>query len=214
MSATGEDSSIMDSLNRKLAVARGYEQIAAAYTAAKEDSAAIQAWVDLLAAATPAGGHILDLGCGAAVPYTRRLTRDFTVTGIDIARAPLRLARENVPDGRFLQAEMSALPFAGGAFAAALSMYAIIHVPREEHSRLLGEVQRVLRPGTPALLVLGRSDLPEDWDDYHGARMHWSHFDAAENRRLVEDAGFAVERAGMVADQDGGAHLFLLARRR
>ena len=213
MTSPVEKSRTMDALHRKLAVARGYEQIAAAYAAAKEDSAAIQAWVDLLAAATPAGGRLLDLGCGAAVPYTRSLAGRFAVTGIDVARAQLRLARANVPEGRFLQAEMSAVPFADGTFAAALSLYAIIHVPREEHHRVLREVHRVLRPAAVALLGLGRSDSPEDWDEYHGVPMHWSHYDAAASRRMVEACGFTIERADLVADQDGGAHLFLLVRR-
>ena len=103
---------------------------------------------------------------------------------------------------------------ADGAFAAALSMYAIIHVPREEHRHVLREEWRVLRRGAPALLGLGRSDSPEDWGDYHGVPMHWSHHAAAESRRLVEQAGFTIERADLIADQDGGTHLLLLARRR
>ena len=204
----------LDVRGRKLAVARGYEQIAAQYAAVRREDAAIQRWVDALVANLPADARLLDLGCGAATPYTRRLATRFGVVGLDIARAPLRLARGNVGAGRFVQGDICALPFGAGTFDAALSLYAIIHVPRSEHLRILNEAHRVLRPGAPLLVVMGAGSLEEDWEDYHGVRMHWSHYGAAVSRRLVEQAGFEITRDGIVADQDGGAHAFILGRKR
>ena len=203
----------MDVRARKLAVARGYERIAARYTAAKQESAEIQAWVDALVEGMPAGARVLDLGCGAAVPYTRRLAACCRVVGVDLARAQLRLARANVVEGCFLQGDICALPFVAESFDAALSLYAIIHVPRSEHLGVLREAYRVLRPGAPALVVMGKGSLAEDWAEYHGALMHWSHYGAHVSRRLVEAAGFTIMRSGTVADQDGGSHTFILGRK-
>lgn len=202
----------MDVRERKVAVARGYEAIAAEYTAAKDDSVEIQGWVDDLVRLITPGGRVLDLGCGAATPYTQRLAARFPVAGVDLARAQLRLARRNIPAGAFLQGDICALPFAAGQFDGALSLYAIIHVPRMEHPRLLTELQRVLRPGSPVLLVMGAQPLDDDWDEYHGVRMYWSHFGERVNRRLVEEAGFTLLRHGYVAESGGSGHTFLLAR--
>jgi SAM-dependent methyltransferase len=46
------------------------------------------------------GARVLELGCGAGIPVTRRLAERHTVTGVDISEAQLRLAREHVPGAR------------------------------------------------------------------------------------------------------------------
>lgn len=204
----------MDSvIERKLAVARGYEQIARRYTEAKRESAAVDLWIERLESALPATGRLLDLGCGAAIPYTRRLAGRFTVTGLDIARAQLRLARGNLPGAALTQGDLCTLPFAEETFDGVLCLYAAIHVPRTEHPRILTEARRVLRPGAPLLIVLGAGSVAADWEEYHGVLMHWSHYGAEVNRRLLEGAGFLITGEGRVPDPDGGAHAFFLATR-
>jgi hypothetical protein len=48
--------------------------------------------------------------------------------------------------------------------------------------------------------------------------MYWSHYDAATNVRMTEEAGFEIIRYEMVPDsldpEVGSSHLFLLAGKR
>jgi hypothetical protein len=58
--------------------------------------------------------------------------------------------------------------------------------------------------------------LPRDVEeDYFGAPMVWSHFDAATNIGLVEAAGFTIVWARRITDAEWptSGHLFVLARR-
>ena len=55
------------------------------------------------------------------------------------------MARRRHPDARFETGDAEALPFADGAFDAAVSGYGIIHLPRP--AAALAEMARVLRPG-------------------------------------------------------------------
>jgi hypothetical protein len=51
--------------------------------------------------------------------------------------------------------------------------------------------------------TLGASDSAEDVEeDFFGAPMSWSHFDAETNRLLLRDAGFEIRQADEVFDED------------
>ena len=94
-----------------------------------------------------------------------------------------------------------------------LSLYAIFHTPRERH----GEVLRTLATFLPArgalLVTMGASDW-EGWEsDFHGTTMYWSHYGPERNRRLVEDAGFAVMRDEVEQSYDERHQVMLAVRR-
>ena len=63
---------------------------------------------------------------------------------------------------------------------------------------------------------LGVNDLPEEVEeDYLGARMYWSHYDAATNLCLLQECGFEIVWSKIVPDSTcpDAAHLFVLARK-
>jgi ubiquinone/menaquinone biosynthesis C-methylase UbiE len=200
----------------KETVKEGYDAVAGRYLAARtQESADIRLLPELMVR-LPGGAAVLDAGCGAGMPVAHLLSQHFRVTGIDFSMSQLRLARELVPAARFACQDMTHLAFGAATFDAICSYYAIIHVPRTEHSALLADFHRVLRPGGLALLCLGAEDLPRDVEeDYYGAQMVWSHFDAATNIGLVEAAGFTIIWARRITDAEWPAsgHLFVLARR-
>jgi SAM-dependent methyltransferase len=63
------------------------------------------------------GGHVLDLGCGAGLPSTRRLAGAFSVVGVDILAEQLARARKNVPGAELIRADWLR---PGGVFLASL----------------------------------------------------------------------------------------------
>ena len=150
----------------------------------------------LLQRRVPRDSQVLELGCGAGVPTTRELAENFAITGVDISAGQLALARLNVPTACFVQADMVRLGFAPASFDAVAAFYSLIHVPRGEQPVLLAQIATWLRPGGWLLATLGAHDdeafYEEDW---LGAPMYWSSYDAATNRRLVEGAGLRVAQA-------------------
>jgi SAM-dependent methyltransferase len=203
-------------MDDKETVRAGYNAIAARYLASRsEDSEDVQLLEDLVQR-LPAGARVLDAGCGAGVPITRMLSRSFAVTGADFAEEQIRLARRLVPGAQFVCEDITQLTFPDSSFDAICSYYAIIHIPREEHRGLLEGFHRVLRPQGLALLCLGADDLAHDIEeDYLGARMFWSHYDAGTNLRMLEECGFGVIWSRVVEDASspGSAHLFALAQK-
>jgi ubiquinone/menaquinone biosynthesis C-methylase UbiE len=198
-------------------VRKGYDAIATRYLAARsEDSEDVQLLQELMQRLSP-GAKVLDAGCGAGVPVTRRLSESFSVTGVDFSEAQIRLARRLVPRAQFVLQDITQLAFPDDSFDAICSYYAIIHIPRGEHSSILRNFHRMLRPSGLALLCLGASDLERDIEeDYLGSRMYWSHFDSKTNLRMIQKTGFDLIWSRTVADvsSPGSVHLFVLAQTR
>jgi len=195
-------------------VKAGYNRIVEPYLAQREAGTPDLRLLDRLSARLEPGAAVLDAGCGAGVPISRRLAESFRVTGVDFAEAQVARARILVPAARFVCADLRTLAFAEACFDAICSYYAIIHVPRDDHAALFTRFARLLKPGGLALLCVGAQDLPYSEEMYFGVPMAWSHFDAPTNERLIEAAGFRIEWAERVADAGapGAGHLFVLAR--
>jgi SAM-dependent methyltransferase len=197
-------------------VKTGYNTIAEAYLAARSADSEDVRLLDDLMGRLPPQARILDAGCGAGVPIARLLSRSFRVVGADFAEAQIRLAAGLVPEARFVCQDITALGFPDAAFDAICSYYAVIHIPRREHEGIFRVFHRLLKPSGLALLCLGAEDLEADIvQDYLGARMYWSHYDAATNLRLIQGCGFKKVWSRVVADASspGSGHLFVLAQK-
>jgi SAM-dependent methyltransferase len=188
----------VEALDPKKTVAEGYNRIAERYLAwVQDDPADVRdRYTSLLLNELSPGAEVLDLGCGAGVPTTLALARRFQVTGVDISARQIALARQHVPQARFIQADMTQLDFPPASFDAVAAFYAFIHVPRQEHPQLLWDIASWLRPGGLLVATLGTRAMKADFgEDFLGAPMYWSSFDGDTNRRLVQEAGLRLVRA-------------------
>jgi len=203
----------LNALDPKQVVEQGYDRIAERYLEWIHDSRAEERarYTSVLLNGLPAGAEVLDLGCGAGVPTTRQLSRCFRVTGVDISARQIALARQSVPQAQSIQADITQLDFAPASFDAVSAFYAIIHVPRQEQSKLLRDIASRLRPGGLLVATMGARSMKADYDeDFLGAPMYWSGFDSQTNRRLVEEAGLHVISAREETSEEFGERVTFL----
>jgi SAM-dependent methyltransferase len=182
----------------KRIVREGYDRIVRQHAAWAEQvrREERERYTYILTQRVPGGARVLELGCGTGVPTTRELAEHFAVTGVDISAGQLALARQNVPAASFVQADMAHLGFAPACFDAVAAFYSLIHVPRGEQPALLGEIAAWLRPGGWLVATMGAGDDEESYnEDWLGAPMYWSSYDAATNRRLMAEAGLRIAQA-------------------
>lgn len=195
----------------------GYDTVAASYLAARPDTGGDLALLPELLRHLECGDAVLDAGCGAGAPVMAQLSdAGLQPVGLDISMAQLRLARARRAMTNVAEGDLAALPFRDGVFDGLVSFYAVIHVPRADHSVVFSEFWRVLRSGGVALLCVGSDDLPEDHDpaSWLGVPMFWSHFDAATNLAMLAAAGFEILEDWIVADpMEHARHLFVLVTR-
>jgi SAM-dependent methyltransferase len=91
------------------------------------------------------GDRLLDVACGTGNAAAVATARGALVTGLDGSPRLLSVARERVPAGEFVEGDAAHLPFADGAFDAAVSVFGVIFARPAE--RAAAEIARVVRPG-------------------------------------------------------------------
>lgn len=203
--------------NMRTIVEKGYDEgdYLSAYRLDKEiDSLPLaKSNIDRLMEHLSAGASILDLGCGPGIPFDEYLTENgLKLTGIDICRKHIDLARTNVPDAEFIRDDISGLKFEDQSFDAIISLYTIFHIPREEHKDLLLNIHRMLKDGGLALVTMGTED-EENVGEFIGSEMAWSSYTLDDNLRLVQDCSFQIlhwDEEGPIPEH----HLWILARKK
>ena len=138
------------------------------------------------------GDRILDVGCGPGRHAHALGRRGFEVVGVDISEEQLRLARAEVPEATFVQADFAELDFYEASFDVVVAFYSIVHVPRAQHSALFADIRRWLKPGGLFLASLSRVGGPDRTEEWLGVEMFFSGFPAETNRQLVREAGFEL----------------------
>jgi SAM-dependent methyltransferase len=187
-------------------VERGYDAIARRYAdhvrANRGPKMYIRSFLDRIVEGIPEGARVLDLGCGSGL-VSAELARRARVVALDRSAVQLSLASTNAPQALLVRADIAEVAFRPDSFDAVLAFWALIHVQRDLHGSVLTQINKWLRPGGMFAGTLGTSDGAEDVEeDFFGAPMSWSHFDAETNRLLLRDAGFEIRQADEVFDED------------
>jgi len=198
----------------KRLVAEGYDRIADDYFGRFGQSSVRDAKLAELLEKLPKRAMVLDLGCGAGEPVAREfVAHGFQVTGVDASLGQIMRARRNVPKANFVHADMTTVQLPAQAFDAVSAFYSITHVPRNEHEALIRRIATWLRPN--GLFVASFGSSQGDWlGQWLGTPMFFSHLDPDETKRLVNDAGFRLEQAELLRqDNEEATFLWIAARK-
>jgi SAM-dependent methyltransferase len=194
-------------------VAEGYDQIADRYPIAESERRTpetyLHGFLDRCLELLGSGACVLDLGCGAGL-ICEEIARRARVVGVDISSTQLRLARRRLPAAAFVLADMTELAFRPASFDAVAAFWSVIHVPRDLHAELFGRIHGWLRPGGLLFGTFGSSDNPAEYEEFLGAPMYWSHFNAQTTQALIARAGFSIVQADVIEDR-GERPLWLVA---
>jgi len=185
-------------------VADGYDAMGETFAAWRERIVGDprDEWADELARRLKDGARVLELGCGAGTPETRRLAQRFAVTGVDISPRQVERARAAIPEAEFTCADFTELELPAGSLDAVVSFYVFNHVPRELLAPLLGSIHRWLVPGGWLLTAFGQSDNAGWTGDFLGAPTFFASYPPEINSRLVREAGFTIERDEIVTFEE------------
>jgi len=203
-------------LEPKELVKAGYDAIANVYASKRHENLPEMRFLPEFSDYIPLNGKVLDLGCGSGIPFSKYLSKRFEVTGIDISPNQIKLAKINVPQGRFYCGDMTSLKFPDNSFNGMLAFYSIIHVPRKEHYSLFCDMVRILKRNGVALINLHSTDDPESINnDFFGTSMFWSGYDWKINEVLLQEAGFTILWSKIVKDSldTKSQHLFVLGKK-
>src|SRR6266550_7964467 len=151
--------------------------------------------LDRFAASVRDVGPACDLGCGPGHVARYLHEQGVQVCGVDLSLAMVEQARRLTPGVEFRQGDMMALDAPDAAWAAIASFYSIIHIPRSDMARTLGELWRVLRPDGTLLMAFHIGDDTIHLDEWWGQKVcvDFFFFRSAEMADYLTSAGFEIE---------------------
>ncbi len=169
-----------------------------------------EAYVRAFARKLKKHSRILDVGCGAGVPVDDILTKEgHSVVGIDLSPSLIRLAQKLVPAAEYRVFDMRKLRAGEYRVDGLVCLYAIFHIPRGEHKRVIESFASFLPSGGWLLISMG--DRPfEGEHEMYGVNSYSSQWGRAENRRIVVGAGFRITEEAMLVS-GGERHQVILA---
>ncbi len=116
---------------------------------------------------SPAGGRVLDYGCGTGEEMAWLCAQGFQVEGVEGTLEFVLAARRRCPGARILHARFETVPLSPGGYDGIWCNAALIHVPPSELARQIKKLKAALRPGGRLGLTLawGRAKrfLRRDW---------------------------------------------------
>jgi SAM-dependent methyltransferase len=144
-------------------------------------------------------GVVLDLGCGAGEPFAATFVkRGWSVTGVDFSHRMLELAARYVPQMETRLSDMRELTFSPQRFDAVTIVYALFHLPREDHELLFRRIHGWLRPGGRLLFTYATSEYTgqsefDGYKEFMGQQLYYSHKTPEDLYTDLERIGFRIE---------------------
>ena len=188
----------MPSDDPKQLVEKGYDLVAHDYARLEgEEEWPRMRWLQKLLDRLEPGSSVLDLGCGSGDPADVEISKEHEVTGVDISRTQIDLARQNVPGGTFLHGDVGSVEFPAASFDAVTAFYTLECIPREEHEAILRRIHGWLRPEGLLLVSTENTEFDGGRGQWLGVPMFFSSFDPETTKRLVKEAGFEFIETAM-----------------
>ncbi|MEV6838459.1 class I SAM-dependent methyltransferase [Streptomyces sp. NPDC051133] len=166
------------------------------------------------------GSRVLDVGSGTGRPTAQTLAgAGHQVLGVDVSPVMVELASRQVPEARFLLADIRELPLEEGSFDGACAYFSLLQMTRAEQAGVVAKLARAVRPGGFVVLATVPLDVEDVEAVFMGQQVRVTSFAAEAFTALASGAGLTVldERRTVFTPAHPDAvpepHLFLHCRR-
>lgn len=146
-----------------------------------------QALADLTAKRMPAGGSLVEIGCGSGLVLERlRLAMPaLDYTGVDCSREMLSIARQRFPRERFIEGDIFGLALPDSAFDVAAAFEVLGHLPE-----IVTPIRELVRVSRLALFTVWISaDSKDGTESMGGATFLWREFSHGTVMDAIQSAG-------------------------
>jgi len=96
---------------------------------------------------------VLDIGCGTGRLISDLLDRGAIITGVDVSKNMLEVARKKFPKVHFIEGDIRKIPFKDDSFDFVIATFVIVHLQQCELEKAFDEVYRVLKPSGKFILT-------------------------------------------------------------
>ncbi|HNW44163.1 MAG TPA: class I SAM-dependent methyltransferase [Elusimicrobiales bacterium] len=187
-----------------------YDRIAGWFDAQRGKDLMESSYLEAMLARLPAGGDVLDLGCGSGEPLAGFfIRRGFRVTGLDGSPEMIAMCRARFPEMSWAVADMRGAAL-GRRFDAVLAWDSFFHLSKEDQRAMFAVFAAHLKKGGLLLFTSGPAE-GESSGIMEGCKFHYSSLSPEEYRGLLAAHGLEVLRH-KAEDPACGKHTVWLAQ--
>jgi SAM-dependent methyltransferase len=169
-------------------------------------------WLARFLTLLPAGGSVLDIGCGSGEPIARHfIEAGYKVTGIDSSSAMIGLCQARFPDETWVVADMRAVSL-GARFGGILAWDSFFHLTPNDQ-RGMFQIFQQHAGAKAALMFTSGPRAGVAMGTYEGEPLYHASLDPKEYRALLNEHGFEVV-SYVAEDRTCGGHTIWLAQLR
>jgi 2-polyprenyl-3-methyl-5-hydroxy-6-metoxy-1,4-benzoquinol methylase len=185
-----------------------YDKIAGWFAQNRYKGLMEKAYLDAIITVIPAGGSVLDLGCGTGEPILRYLLDNkLNVTGVDASHEMIAMAKTNFPKTEFILQDMRQLDI-DRKFDAIIAWHSFFHLPVADQPEMFGLFAKHLNPNGLLLFTSG-TEHGEAWGMNGGENLFHASLDASEYRDLLTSNRFEVLKHVVEDEGCGGATVWM-----
>jgi SAM-dependent methyltransferase len=185
-----------DTRNYLLSTTAAYERFAFAYDGGKDDRSWLDPLIARLRQLLPLRSLVLDLGCGPGRETVELQAAGWTVIGLDIADAFLRIGRVRYPCRGYVRGDAVHLPFRAASVDCVWAAASLLHLAPDEVGSALSEVLRTVRPGGLLYCSMQIGSIagmvaPTEHETVQADR-YYTFYEPDDWRSRLERAGFRI----------------------
>ncbi|MFD9725445.1 methyltransferase domain-containing protein [Streptomyces sp. NPDC059072] len=149
--------------------------------------------IDWLLARLPQGARVMDIGSGTGRPTAERIAaQGHAVTGYDVSKVMVDLARTQVPAARFELADVRALADTAGRWDAITAFFPLLQMPRADLDTTLARIADWLAPGGMFVFATVPFDAEDEEIQWMGQTVRCTSHPARTYGQLLRAAGLEV----------------------
>jgi cyclopropane fatty-acyl-phospholipid synthase-like methyltransferase len=168
-------------------------------------------WLDKFIKLLPAGGRILDVGCGAGEPIAQYFIKcGFKLTGLDASPKMLEMSKSRFPAATWIEMDMREMKL-DTKFDGIVSWNGFFHLTREEQRQTILLFADHLNSKASLLLTIGH-ESGEVTGTVVGEEVYHSSLAPDEYKTILGSVGFETVEIKL-QDESCGFHSILLATR-
>jgi ubiquinone/menaquinone biosynthesis C-methylase UbiE len=176
-----------------------YDDNAVKYAKASRNLGFVSA-INKFSSYLPKGARVLDAGCGSGRDSGILKTKGFNVTGLDISKGLLEVARKDYPEISFIYGDLLKLPFPQNSFDGICAQASLVHLETiEDTQTAIKEFHKVLKNGGIVQIFVkeqtkdNKTEVVSDKISNHD--RFFQYYKKEEIIKLLEVYGFTIIHA-------------------
>lgn len=164
--------------------------------------------------------EILDLGCGPGHHSRIFSENGFKVTGIDLSKEMINIAKNEVQEVEFHVMDILKLKFKKSCFNGVWASASLLHIQKKLLPKALDKINKVLSSKGIFYLSLKQGEGEELLKDerYGGVDKFYSYFTSTDIEQFLKQAGFKIINISSrekrnIYDTNSWIHIFCLKNR-